>query len=101
MFTLEECEDKISEIIMNWPRRVGRLEVISQRGELAGWIESWAYDGRISETTRMILSAIYFEGWDRYVAIEQFGVKVKRGNKKTRKIKPTDNKDVMKLPPKN
>lgn len=74
ILSLEQAEEKITEIILGWPRTVGELEVASQRGELAGYIECMAWIGIISEITRAILNAIYCQGWDRYAAIAQFGL---------------------------
>lgn len=69
-FTFDEAETKIGEIIKNGPATIGRDEVIGQRNYLAGVIQTWFECGKISEEVRKVLAAIYFEGWEKYVAFE-------------------------------
>ena len=80
ILSLDQAEDLVGEVIGRFPSGAGKFEVQLQRAELSGFIEGLARNGSIVEEVRAILHAIYFEGFDRYAAIEMFGFRDLGGN---------------------
>lgn len=77
-YSFKDCENKILDIMNDWPREVGQSEVENQRNYLAGVIDTWFDCEKITEQIRAILHSIYFEGWDRYETFAFYDVELER-----------------------
>ena len=72
LYSLAECEDLILEAIKDDGGLIGEREVDNCRIFLSGFITGLSILGKISDDVRAVLHSVYVEGWDKYVAIEQF-----------------------------